>query len=318
MKNFNTLLLIAALAAMSAACGSSASNASANSGNAAKTNTANSTANANTAAPAAAAPSKDSIAALEKTGWEAWKNRDGKVQQELLSDKYVGFNATGRIDKASSVQSMTTQNCKVNSYSWSDEQMKMIGSDVAVLTFKADQDYTCDGKKGDTPTWSATVYVREGDKWKNVFYAETKAVDAKAPPAKAKTGEAKAPDAKPDDLTTTLMAIETKGWDAWKTRDVKGVEDVMAKDFMYFSGKGRLERADAIKGWSEPKCTGLGYTFAEPKAVQLSSDATLVTYKANVTGTCDGVAVAPTLWVASFDVKEGDAWKNAFYMDLSR
>jgi hypothetical protein len=318
MKKFNMLLLIAALAAMSAACGSSASNASANSGNAAKANTANSTTTANTAAPAAAAPTKDSIAALEKSGWEAWKNRDGKVQQELLSDKYVGFNATGRTDKAASVQSMTAQNCKVNSYSWSDEQMKMIGSDVAVLTFKAEQDYTCDGKKGDTPTWSATVYVREGDKWKNVFYAETKVVDANAPPAKAKTGEAKAPDAKPDDLTTTLMAIETKGWDAWKTRDVKGVEDVMAKDFMYFSGKGRLERADAIKGWSEPKCTGLGYTFGEPKAVQLSSDATLVTYKANVTGTCDGVGVAPTLWVASFDVKEGDAWKNAFYMDLSR
>jgi len=104
-------------------------------------------------------------------------------------------------------------------------------------------------------------------------------------PAKAKTGEAKAPESKPDDLTTALMAVETKGWDAWKTRDVKGVEDVMAKDFMYFSGKGRLERADAIKGWAEPKCTGLGYTFAEPMGIQLSPDAALVTYKANVQGT---------------------------------
>jgi len=316
MKNFNTLLLVAALAAMSAACGSSASNASANSGNAAKANPA--TSMANTAAPAAAAPTKDSIAALEKSGWEAWKNRDGKVQAELLSDKYVGFNATGRINKAMSVESMAKTNCKVNSYSWSDEQMRMIGSDVAVLTFKADQDYTCEGKKGDTPTWSTTVYLREGDNWKNVFYAETKAVDAKAPPAKAKTGETKAPESKPDDLTNALLAVETKAWDAWKNRDAKGVEDVMAKDFMYISGKGRQERADAIKGWAEPKCTGLGYTFLEPMGIQLSKDATLVTYKANVTGTCDGVGVAPTLWVASFDVKEGDAWKNAFYMDLPR
>ena len=318
MSYFRSLLLLSALAVISTACGSAAENTSANSKPATNTN-ASTMANANAAATTtAAAPSKDSIAALEKSGWEAWKNRDSKVQEEILSDRYVGFGPTGRTNKAASVESMSKQNCKVNSYSWSDEQMRMIGSDVAVLTFKADQDYTCDGKKGDTPTWSASVYVREGDKWKNTYYAETKVVPEKAPPARAKTGEAKAPDTKPDDLTNTLMAIETKGWDAWKNRDVKGVEEVMAKDFMYFSGKGRLERADAIKNWAEPKCTGLGYTFAEPAGIQLSKDAALVTYKANVTGACDGVAVAPTLWVASFDVKEGDAWKNAFYMDLPR
>lgn len=315
MNKFRSLLIVATFAAISAACGSPASNTSENITNASNTAAAS---NANAAKPAAATPSKDAIMALEKSGWEAWKNRDSKPAEELLSDKYVGFGATGRMDKAASAKSMSTPNCKINSYSWSDEQMRMIGSDVAVLTFKADQDYTCDGKKGDTPTWSASVYVREGDKWKNVFYAETKVVPANAQPPKARTGETKAPETKPDDLTTAMMSVETKGWDAWKNRDVKGVEDVMAKDFMYFSGKGRLERADAIKGWSEPKCTGLGYSFAEPRAVQLSKDAALVTYKANAQGTCDGIAVAPTLWVASFDVKEGDSWKNAFYMDLPR
>ena len=306
-----SILLILFVAALSAACGSGASNISANGGNTANVNS-------NAAKPAAAAPTKDSLMALEKSGWEAWKNRDGKAMEDLLSDKYVGFGANGRTDKAASIKSNSTPNCKINSYSWSDEKVRMIGADVAVLTFKADQDYTCDGKKGDTPTQSASVYVREGDKWRNVFYAETKAVPANAPPAKAKTGETKAPESKPDDLTAALMAVETKGWEAWKTRDAKGVEDVMGKDFMYYSGKGGLERADALKGWSEPKCTGLGYTLFEPMGVQLSNDAAFVTYKADVTGTCDGVGVSPTLWVASFDVKEGDQWKNAFYMDLPR
>jgi len=318
MIYFRSLLLVTVVAVISTACGSGASNASADSSNASKANTSNTTA-ANTAAPAAAAPTMDSIAAIEKTGWEAWKNHDGKAAEEILSDKYVGFGAAGRTTKAMSVESMAKTNCKVNSYSWSDEKMRMLGPDVAVLTFKADQDYACDGKKGDTPTRSASVYLREGDRWKNVYYAETKAVDAKAMPPKAKTGETKAPDAgKPDDLTTALMAVETKAWDAWKNRDAKGVEDVMAKDFAYYSGKGLLERADAVKGWAEPKCSGLGYTFLEPAAVQLSKDAALVTYKANTTGQCDGIPIAPTEWVASFDVKEGDVWKNAFYMDFPR
>jgi hypothetical protein len=302
---------------LSTACGSGASNTSAETKNASTVNASNTTA-ANTAAPAAAAPAKDTLFALEKTGWDAWKGRDSKPAEELLSDKYVGFGANGRTDKAAAVKSMSTPGCKINSYSFSDEQMRMVGSDVAVLTFKADQDYTCDGKKGDTPTRSASVYVREGDKWKNVYYAETKAVDAKAMPPKARTGETKGAETKPDDLTTAMMAVETKAWDAWKNRDAKGVEDVMAKDFAYYSGKGLLERADSIKGWAEPKCTGLGYTFLEPKAIQLSKDAALVTYKANTTGQCDGIPIAPTEWVASFDVKEGDQWKNAFYMDMPR
>jgi hypothetical protein len=302
------------VAALTAACGSGASNTSANVTNAQDKNAANTT----VAVPAPAAPSQDSLFALEKTGWEGWKNRDGKTFESLLSDKYVGFSAAGRTDKAASIKSNSTQNCKINSYSFSDQKMRMIGADVAVLTFKAEQDYTCDGKKGDSPVQSASVYVREGDKWLNVFYAETKAVPANAPPAKARTGETKAPESTPDELTADLMAIETKGWEAWKTRDVKGVGDVMAKDFMYYSGKGGLERADALKGWSEPECTGLGYKFLEPKAVQLSKDAALVTYKADATGECDGVGISPTLWVASFDVKEGDQWKNAFYMDFPR
>lgn len=314
MTNFRSMILVAAVAVLSAACGSGASNTSANATNASKANTANTTA----AIPAPAPPSKEAIMALEKAGWEAWKNRDGKAFEDLLSDKYVGFSSTGRTDKAASIKSNSTPNCKINSYSFTDEKMRMIGPDVAVLTFKAEQDYTCDGKKGDTPVQSAGVYVREGDKWRSVFYAETKAVAANAPPAKARTGETNAPESKPDDLTTALMAVETKGWEAWKNRDAKGVEDVMAKEFMYYSGKGGLERAEALKGWSEPKCTGLGYKFSEPMAVQLTKDVAFVTYKADATGECDGIGITPTLWVASFDIKEGDAWKNAFYMDLPR
>ena len=157
MNNFKSFLLIAAVAVLSTACGSSASNASANSANAAKP-AANANSNAAAAKPVAAAPSKESIMAIEKSGWEAWKARDGKAMEDILSDKYVGFSAAGRMDKAASIKSNSTSTCKVNSYSWSDEQMKMIGSDVAVLTFKSEQDYTCDGKKGDTGVISIHGY----------------------------------------------------------------------------------------------------------------------------------------------------------------
>lgn len=320
MKTITNLLLFAAAACIFAACGAPADNKPANAANTTNSANAANTNAANTATkPVAAAPTKDALLAIEKQGWEAWKNHDDKAMAEILSDKYVGFSsATGRQSKADNLKAFTTQKCDVKSYSFSDEQMTPIGNDVAILTFKAAQDYTCDGKKGTPETWSASAYVREGDKWKNVFYNEQPVTTDKSPVAKAKTGEPKAADSTPDALTQTLMAIETKGWDTWKARDAAGVESVMAKDFIYFGGRGRMNRAESIKNWSEPKCTGLGYTFAEPMGVQLSPDAALVTYKANAQGTCDGKPVTPTVWVASFDVKEGDAWKNAFYLDVPR
>src|SRR5258708_38032991 len=121
----------------------------------------------------------------------------------------------------------------------------MLSPDVAVLTFKAEQDDTRDGKKGPSPVWASSVYVRDGDKWKSFLYVENLVVDPKAPPAKPAAPAAKpaaetkpAADAKPDTLTDSLMAIETKGWEAWKTRDKTGVEGVMAKAFQYVSGLG--------------------------------------------------------------------------------
>lgn len=315
MKRISLITLTFVAAAFFSACGGAADN---------KPEAKNApAANANTAAkPVAAAPTKDALMAIEKAGWEAWKAKDTKWSQENMSEKAVGFSMKdGRQDKAAMMKTLAESKCEVKSYSFSDEQMSMLGNDVAVLTFKAQQDYTCDGKKGPANVWSSSVYVREGDKWKSLLYLENEVVDPKAAPKAApaaKKDEAKPSESKPDAMTETLMAIETKAWEAWKQRDKAGVESVMAKDFFYMSGLGRLDRAGALKLWSESKCEGLDYKFAEPVSVSVTPDISLVTYKADAKGKCDGKPVTPAVWVASFDIKEGDAWKNAFYTDIAR
>lgn len=313
MKRISLITFTLGAAALFAACGAPADNKPA----ANNTNAANATANT-AAKPAAAAPTKEALMALEKAGWEAWKNRDAKWTEENYAEKAINLGPGGRSNKAEVIKSYATQKCEVKSFAFSDDKMQMLGADVAVLTFKASQDATCDGKKSPANVWSASVYVREGEKWKAFFYSETAVVDPKAPPPPAKTGEAKPAESKPDALTEAMLKVEKAGWDAWVARDPKAVESVMSKDFVYFSGTGRRERAEAIKAWSEPKCTGLAYTFSDPMSVELTKDVALITYKADVKGSCDGTAVAPTIWVASFDIKEGDAWKNAFYMDFPR
>jgi len=298
-----------AAAAFFTACGAPAGN---NSPVASNVNTAN----ANTAKPTAVAPTKDALMALEKSGWEAWKTKDTKVFQDLLSEKYIGFGPTGRVDKAASLKSLTDPKVVVKSYSLSDERMTMLGPDAALLTFKATQDFTMDGKPGPKEVWSASVYVRDGDRWKEAYYNETPVVDPKAP---AKSAQAKpaaptkpAADAKPADAATeTLMALEKKGWEAWKARDAKLVEGLYTKDFSLIESGQRFDTAGAMKNWFETKCDIKSYSLSDPASTSFTKEMSIVTYRGTSVGTCDGNALGP-IWATAVYVKEGESWKMAF------
>ena len=312
MKRIGLMTITLAAAALFSACGDSPANAGANNAN---------TSNTNTAKPTAAAPTKEALMTMEKAGWEAWKNRDAKWTEENASDKYVGLGTSGRMDKAAAVKSYTTQKCEIKSYTLSDDQMQMVGPDVAVLTFKGAQDYTCDGKKGPANVQSASIYIREGDKWKALFYAETPIVDPKAlpkPAAPAKKDEAKKEEAKPDAATDAFVAIEKKIWEAWKVKDAKPLEDILAKDFVFYGGEGRRDRPAIIKAWAtENKCDVKSYSLSDAMSVSLTKDVSMLTYKGGGDGICEGQPIT-TDWFVSVYTKEGDAWRERFGMSVSQ
>ena len=310
-----TYWIVACIAAVTlAACGAPASNAPAN-----KSNAANS--NSNTANPVAAAPTKDALMAIEKSGWEAWKTRDAKWTEDNYSDKGFNLSSTGRMDKAAMIKAMATIKCDVKSYSLSDDKMQMAGPDVAILTFKSAQDATCDGKKSPANVWSASVYVREGDKWKAAFYAEAPVVDPKAAPAKPTVVQfpakpTKPADAQPDPATDALMAVETKAWEAWKNKDAKDLDDFAAKDMIALSStEGWTDRAATLKRWSDPICDIKSVKLTDGASVAYNSDYAMLTSKATVDGKCAGENV-PTEWTATLYGKENGVWKAIMSMGI--
>lgn len=313
MKRFSLITITLATAAFLAACGAPADNKPATNANATNANA--------VAKPAAAAPTKDSLMAIEKSGWEAWKNHDNKFWADFYSDKYVGFGPDGQMNKAAAVKSLEEGKHVVKSYSLSDDQMMMAGPDVAVLTYKAAQDYTMnDGKPGPKEVWSAAVYLREGDKWRCALYAETPVVDPKAPPkpAPARKDEAKKEEAKPDAATDALLAIERKIWEAWKAKDGKPLEDILGKDFIFFGGQGRSDRATTIKNWTtDNKCEVKSFTLSNAMSVSLTKDVSILTYKGGAAGKCEGQPI-PTEWYVGLYMKEGEAWKESFGMGVSQ
>jgi hypothetical protein len=315
MKRTSFILITLVAAAILAACGAPAGNTVMNAGNA----NSNANSNANAAKPAAAAPSKESLMTMEKAAWEAWKNRDAKWMTENASDKYVGFSNGMRVDKAASVKSYE-QKCEIKSYALTEDNLQMVGNDLAVLTMRGTQDYTCDGKKGPGDVRATSMYVREGDKWKAAFYAETATVDPKAPPnpATAKKEEAKKEEAKADAATEALVAAETKNWEAWKKKDAKALDAHLAKEYGFLSGTGHMDRAATIKAWAaDNKCEVKSYWLSDAQSVSLTPTVSLLTFKGGGDGTCEGQPIA-TEWYVGAYTKEGDAWKPAFGMGISQ
>jgi hypothetical protein len=117
--------------------------------------------------------SQAELLALEKRGWEAWKNKDTTAYRAVLTDDAVSNGRSG----PTSIDQMVAglKDCEVRSYALDEgsARVKSIAPGVALLTFKATQDATCGGTAAPPTVWASSLYVRRGGQWRNVFYQET-------------------------------------------------------------------------------------------------------------------------------------------------
>ena len=272
---------------------------------------------------APAAHTGDALVALEKSAYEAWKSKDAKFWDTFLWDKFVGWGPTGRLDKASATQQYTGTDCEIKSYALDYEQTHPYGSDAELLTHKTTVDGTCNGQKLPVSSWVATVYVRDGDRWKAAFHAEAPIVDPKAAPAKPVDVNETSPkdEATPADQdagTDALLARERAVWKAWRTHDTKQMDDLIGSDnisFINIFGTYFGTKADALKDWSKPYCDVKSVSITDAVGRMLSPTVGILTFKATADGTCYGQKVGP-IWGTSVYMKRGDVWKWMFGINL--
>jgi hypothetical protein len=268
---------------------------------------------------APAALTKGAIVTLEKSAYEAWKSKDAKFWDTFLLGKFVGWGSSGRLNKASATRQYTGVDCAIKSYALSNEKMTSLGKGVALITYKITVDGTCDGQVVPANSWAASVYVREGGKWKGAFHAAAPVVDAKAalekPAEKKKApqedeGQSSATDASTD----AMLAVEKTLWEAWRAHDGEKIERLMAKDisFVNIFGTYFATKADALKDWTGPGCDVKHVSVTESARTMLSPTTGILTFKGTADGTCYGQVVNSVIWGTSVYVKDGDAWKWAF------
>lgn len=327
----------------------------------ATTNT-NTNTNTNTA-PRAAAPTADSLMALENKAWEAYKNKDGKYFESFLGDSMISGQGEGSMVRADVVKTISEGKHEVKSFSLSDPHVTLAGADAVVLTYKATVDGVEDGKPIPSPATVATVFVRSGTDWKAVYHNEVAIVEAAksgeaskaapaAPAASEKKESAPAADEKKEAapasssdkkvapantatnsnaasntnstasstdaaLTDALMVLEKKGWEGWKAKDAKALEEITGKDLVFVDtmGKATFNRADVMKMWTtDNPCTVSSVSLSDGKAVSITKDAAILVVKGTAVGTCGDTKLEP-LWNTSVFVKEGDMWKVTYIFE---
>ncbi len=338
MKKTTLVILLAATTTFFAACGGPAGNTGTN--------------NANTNTTKPVAPTVAAPMALEKQANEAYVKGDSKFFEGMLSDKFVILGDGQRMDKAANVKMIASVKCDIKSMDLTEPALSMIDADTYALSYKATWDGTCNGPDGKptkvpSPIRSASIWVRSGDKWQAVFHGENLIVDptkpaAPAAPPKKPTAPTKKEEPKeyvktaansntaannaaparatPDANTDALVKVELAVWEAWKAHDAKKLDDLMAKEvsFVNIFGTYLGTKADAMKDWTGAGCQVKSVNVTDGFATALSPTVEMLTRKGTAEGTCGGQEIGGTaIWGVSIYVKEGDAWKFAFGMNLS-
>jgi hypothetical protein len=222
MKTITSVFLTAAVALSFIGCGAPANNAPVN------TNT-----NTNTK-PVAAAPTVDALMALEKQAHEAYTKGDSAFFETFLSDKFSMAGDKGKpMTKADSVKYIAGVKCEGAKSDFSEPQMSKIDNDTYVVSSKVTWEGTCnDGPGGKTmkipsPVRSASLYVRNGDKWQGAWHGETLIVE---PKGDAKKDEAKTTDTKADAKKEEAKKEEPKKPETKKEDAKKPAADHTASD----------------------------------------------------------------------------------------
>jgi len=112
------------------------------------------------------------ITDLEKSAWQAYKNKQTRSLRKLLSKSYYGVYADGIKTMDMEVADMAKTD--LHGYSLADFKVEFPNANVAIITYKATQQATS-GQQDISGTYnSESVWVKKGEKWLNVFHTEIK------------------------------------------------------------------------------------------------------------------------------------------------
>ena len=129
------------------------------------------------AAPLLAESNADVEKALqskEQMGWQAWKDHDQKVFDQILPDDAINI-VGGTMDKGKQqiMKGAFDPGCQVASFSLSNFSYMWLDKDTVLMTYDAMQDATCGGQKVPGKVYASSIWQKKSGKWMSPFHQES-------------------------------------------------------------------------------------------------------------------------------------------------
>ena len=112
---------------------------------------------------------------MEKDGWNAWAEANGDYFLKNLTEDAVQIVAgTGvMVGREAIASEISKGGCDVKSYEFNEVKLHRLSKEVAMISYSATQDATCDGNKLPPKVLATSIYVMKDGKWMAASYQET-------------------------------------------------------------------------------------------------------------------------------------------------
>ncbi|MEO8574305.1 MAG: nuclear transport factor 2 family protein, partial [Pyrinomonadaceae bacterium] len=110
------------------------------------------------------------LAAIEKSVWEGWMNRDAKKLDSLTARELAFVNIFGGYftNRADTLKNWTENPCEIKSVDVTEASSVSVAVDTSILIHKGTANGTCFGQQVG-PVLGTSIYVKDGSAWKLAF-----------------------------------------------------------------------------------------------------------------------------------------------------
>lgn len=114
---------------------------------------------------------QDELLKVSNAVWTAVEQQNMAAMQALTTPDFVFIGTAGIF--AGPELGKVLQNCKLSSFRLTSPQLRVLSSNSAVLVYRADEDFACNGKPLEPVLLVSDTFIRKKGKWLNIVHSET-------------------------------------------------------------------------------------------------------------------------------------------------
>ncbi len=122
-------------------------------------------------------PLQDDLLKVSNAVWTAVEQQNMAAMQTFTTPDFVFIGAPGILSGPE--LGKVLQSCKLSSFKLTSPQLRKLSSNSAVLVYRADEDFACNGKPLEPVLLVSDTFIRTKGKWLNVVHSETESAPAR-------------------------------------------------------------------------------------------------------------------------------------------